>query len=276
MSDRTGTAMMLALALTLASCNADTESTTTTTASVASTSTSSTTTTTTTSTTSTLAITTTSLSTSPSPRQLRQEFLDGLVGEGWLRYEDPDGLGWSISYPPDWTILPNTSDKNAAFQSPGGGQLIVLHAPSPGGANTSSTFLAAQLGAASEAAIAESVGDVTQLVITIPLEVDDCRRLEECRSWFLDINYANDLGELPDEQDIVGVQVTLLVDPWNFEPVSSPSAEKSWWYAYYDPTSTQDVAFLLFTYMHDATFESVVDDIVRSFEPPEGYPHVGG
>jgi len=192
-----------------------------------------------------------------------------------VSYTEPV-FGWSIRYPSTWIIDKGTAEGTVGFISTNGALIAVIPAFDLDPAVVSSEdMLVNQLGAAlGRGVIDESFNDLADaLVPSLPAE--ECREQPDCRSWYLDIDYSDidpdGLGG-PGNQDITAFQVTLILDLEALRPISADRDPTSWWYFYAVPDG--DTGFVIVTTDHDEELILVADDIVRSFEPPDGYPHL--
>jgi hypothetical protein len=197
-------------------------------------------------TTSTLQPTTTEATLAPTDP--RQEFLDGLETDGWVRYSD-DSVGWSIMHPPDWAVVAETP-----------GDMVILEIPD--GKSHLLIFLA-QDGVPGETSLDYIVGNVQNAIQSEVLE-----ELPEETLW-LDHDFDGVDGPL----DIYGGESTWAAD-LVLDPVQTQTHDPTTWYGYFNTDLNPAYGYLMQTVglgmatVADIETRAVVDDVVLSFEPP--------
>jgi hypothetical protein len=199
--------------------------------------------------TTTTASTTTTTTKPPTPQELRDEFLAALDADGWSVYID-ETIGWSIRYPGDWEVT---------VEEPGG---IVWFSPPLGG---SVLWVSPSLHAVEDD---ESSDDYLTGNVAFSVDEGLLREPEEDAWFWLD----SDFDGVEGPQDVVGVQLSLAVDPTTGEAVGDDEVAPVWWYGYYDPQARPSYGYGIQTIGVSTVVFQNADWILLSFEPPDGFP----
>jgi hypothetical protein len=180
---------------------------------------------------------------------LRASFLDDLDTAGWVTYTD-EVVGWSIRYPADWVVI----EENP-------GERLFLATPEQKALLTISPSLDATVDD-------ESSEDYVAGNVEFSVEEGLLREPASNSEFWLDADFDG----RHDPQDIYGFELSLAIDIETWEPLPDDHLAPVVWIGYYDPDARPGYGYVMQTLGVDPILHRDLDDIILSFEPPDGYP----